>query len=246
MAAGTAAPPDEVRTRQAAAIELSGRLGFRESLAVLGEDVKSGVRPAQLAAWGEAPAVFPSGIIRIVIPVLAFLWALSLVAWQLWGAWELLVLATTWSTSGFPIAFALASVKRRTQPKRQGHDLNLLSQVLAAFEREAVHESRAGAAAEPAEAGKRSAFAGYRQAESPGGVSGVGAQPVRSRFRFCNFLPAAICSCRGEPGVDVTDRSLRSGWRRWASWKRSLPWEATPMSIPKMSFPSLSRAHALL
>ena len=53
------APPDEVRARQAAAIELSGRVGFRESLATLGEDVRTGVRPATLAAWGEAQGGFP-------------------------------------------------------------------------------------------------------------------------------------------------------------------------------------------
>ncbi len=130
------APPDEVRARQAAAIELSGRVGFRESLATLGEDVKTGVRPAQLAAWGEAQAVFPSGMIRVVIPVLAYLWALSLQAWQFWGAWELLVLAMTLLNLGLSLRFRLHLNEAAHAAEEAGHDLNLLSQVLAAFERE--------------------------------------------------------------------------------------------------------------
>ncbi len=130
------APPDEVRARQAAAIELSGRVGFRESLATLGEDVKTGVRPAKLAAWGEAQAVFPSGMIRVVIPVLAYLWALSLQAWQFWGAWELLVLAMTLLNLGLSLRFRLHLNEAAHAAEEAGHDLNLLSQVLAAFERE--------------------------------------------------------------------------------------------------------------
>jgi hypothetical protein len=130
------APPDEVRARQAAAIELSGRVGFRESLATLGEDVKTGVRPAQLAAWGEAQAVFPSGMIRIVLPVLAYLWAWSVQAWQFWGAWELLVVATTVVNLGVSYRFRLRLNEAAHAAEEAGHDLNLLSQVLAAFERE--------------------------------------------------------------------------------------------------------------
>ena len=54
------APPDEVRARQAAAIELSGRLRFRESLATMGEDLELGVRPgSNWWHWGEAKRDFP-------------------------------------------------------------------------------------------------------------------------------------------------------------------------------------------
>ena len=68
------ASPDEVRDRQLAARELSGRLDFREGLSTMGETLALGVRPTQLIAWGEAPAVLPTGIIRIVAPVLAVAW----------------------------------------------------------------------------------------------------------------------------------------------------------------------------
>jgi hypothetical protein len=131
-----AAPPEEVRSRQAAATELSGRLGFRETLATLGEDVKSGVRPALLVDWGETQAVFPSGMIRIVIPVLAYLWAQSLVAWQWWGAWELLVIFTTLLNLGISFRFRAHLGEAAHAVEEAGRGLNLLSQVLAAFERE--------------------------------------------------------------------------------------------------------------
>lgn len=130
------APPDEVRARQAAAVELSGRVGFRESLATSGEDVRLGVRPATLVTWGEAKAVFPSGMIRVGVPVLAAFWGLSLEAWHLWGGWELLVLATTVANLGLSFRFRLRLNEATHAAEEAGHDLNLLSQVLAAFERE--------------------------------------------------------------------------------------------------------------
>jgi MutS domain V len=129
------APPDEVRARQAAAIELSPRLGFRESLSALGEDVGLGVRPAQLADWGEAKAALPSGVIRILAPVLAVAWVLSVAAWQLWGASELLVLTTTVVNLGFSYRFRLRLSEAAHAAEDAGHDLMLLSQVLTAFER---------------------------------------------------------------------------------------------------------------
>jgi hypothetical protein len=130
------APPDQVRARQAAAIELSSRLGFRENLATVGEDVGLGVRPTQLVAWGESKAAFPAGMIRIVVPVLAIIWILSVAAWQLWGASELLVLATTVVNLGISYRFRGVLSEAAHAAEEAGRDLNLLSQVLTAFERE--------------------------------------------------------------------------------------------------------------
>ncbi|HET6217229.1 MAG TPA: mismatch repair protein [Acidobacteriaceae bacterium] len=130
------APPDQVRARQAAAVELSSRLGFRENLATLGEEVSLGVRPAQLVAWGESKAAFPAGMIRIVLPMLAVLWILSVAAWQLWGASELLVLATTVVNLGITYRFRRTLNDAAHVAEEAGHDLNLLSQVLKAFELE--------------------------------------------------------------------------------------------------------------
>ena len=149
------APPDEVRDRQLAARELSGRLDFRETLSTMGEDLALGVRPAQLIAWGEAPAVLPSGIIRIVAPVLAVAWifiagrtflntftglllktAGVVVVRQLWVAPELLVLAITLVNLGLSYRFRTGLSEAAHAAEEAGRDLNLLSQVLATFERE--------------------------------------------------------------------------------------------------------------
>lgn len=130
-----AAPPDEVRARQAAVIELSDCLDFRESLAILGEDLSLGVRPAQLVAWGEAPPLLPTGMIRVIAPVLAAAWVLSVWAWKFWGAPELLVLATTVINLGISYRFRARLTEAAHAAEEAGHDLNLLSQVLSAFER---------------------------------------------------------------------------------------------------------------
>jgi hypothetical protein len=130
------ASPDEVRGRQEAARELSGRLDFREGLSATGEDLRLGVRPTQLVAWGEATDDLPSGIIRIVTPLLAVAWILSVVAWQVWGAPELLVLAITVVNLGLSYRFRARLSEAAHQAEEAGHDLNLLSQVLTAFEHE--------------------------------------------------------------------------------------------------------------
>lgn len=47
--------------RQAAVEELAGRVELRETLALIGEEVRAGLHPEALAAWSEGPAVrFPS------------------------------------------------------------------------------------------------------------------------------------------------------------------------------------------
>jgi hypothetical protein len=136
------ATPDEIQARQAAVVDLSGRLDFRESLAILGEDVALGVQPAQLVAWGEAPVAFASGMTHIAAPVLATAWVLSVLAWQVWGAPWWLVLATTAINLGL-------SYRVRGRLDHAAHaaeeacaDLKLLSLVLTAFERESFTSPR--------------------------------------------------------------------------------------------------------
>jgi hypothetical protein len=63
------APPAEVRARQQAVDELRPRLDLREELAVLGEEANSGVHPAGLAAWGEAPPGLRGGGFRAQVYV---------------------------------------------------------------------------------------------------------------------------------------------------------------------------------
>jgi hypothetical protein len=130
------ATPDEVQARQAAVVDLSGRLDFRESLAILGEELALGVRPAQLVAWGEAPAAFASGMIPIAAPVLAAAWVLSVIAWGIGAAAWSLVLATTVINLGFTYAVRVRLDHAAHAAEEACADLKLLSQVLTVFERE--------------------------------------------------------------------------------------------------------------
>jgi MutS domain V len=129
------ATPEEIRGRQAAAVELSDRLVFREKLSTLGEDLEAGVRPAQLVAWGEGKTLFPSRAIHVLAPVLATAWVSSLIAWQVWGTSELLVLATVVNL-GFSYRVRMRLGESAHAVEEAGGDLKLLSQVLTAFENE--------------------------------------------------------------------------------------------------------------
>ena len=53
--------PDAVQARQQAVEELRPRVDLREDLAILAEEARTGVNPASLAAWGEAPPLLESG-----------------------------------------------------------------------------------------------------------------------------------------------------------------------------------------
>ncbi len=65
------APREEVELRQQSVRELSLRLGLREDLALLGQDVPAAVHAEAIGKWGSTPAVhFPRGL-RIIAPVLA-------------------------------------------------------------------------------------------------------------------------------------------------------------------------------
>ena len=70
---------EEIHRRHAAVEELKTRLGLREELAVLGEDVRSKVHPDVLAAWAEAAPVLKSGLARAAAFVLAGVWLFSMV-----------------------------------------------------------------------------------------------------------------------------------------------------------------------
>jgi hypothetical protein len=69
----TPAAPDVVRARHDAVNELRSRLDLREELAVLAEDARTGVDPASLAAWGEAPALLKGGRLRAAAAIVTVL-----------------------------------------------------------------------------------------------------------------------------------------------------------------------------
>jgi MutS domain V len=85
---GAAAVP-EIESRQQAIRELAPRLDFREEIAVSGEDIGSRARTEALIAWAEAPPLLHPKPVQVFAFVLATLWLLGLLAWAVWGLWEL-------------------------------------------------------------------------------------------------------------------------------------------------------------
>jgi hypothetical protein len=76
------ATPDEILARHAAVNDLRDRLDFREELAILGEDARTGVHPHALLEWAESPVPPIANVLRILAPLLAVA-ALALAI--LWG-----------------------------------------------------------------------------------------------------------------------------------------------------------------
>jgi MutS domain V len=126
----------EARARQSAVAELTSRLDLREELALLGDDVRSGLEPDALATWGAAPPVVFPGWTRIVAMPLAFFTVLALIQWlvlgftSVWFQVMLLLEAAFWLRLRIPTMQVVSAVER------PGRDLALLSQVLARLERE--------------------------------------------------------------------------------------------------------------
>lgn len=83
----------EIRARQAAAAELRERIDFREDLALLGDAVRSRVRPAQLCGWaGRGPVLRGTGAMTAA-RVLTGAVLLAVAGWLFFGFTVLPLLA---------------------------------------------------------------------------------------------------------------------------------------------------------
>ena len=131
---------EEIRARQQAVAELRERVDLREDLAVLGDDFRTGVHPEELALWGAAPRVVFSPAAQLAAPVLACC-ALALVIILFVTEFSSpLVRVALIALLGIEGLFVLPMRPRIAQvtgsAEQPGHDLALLSQVLARFEAE--------------------------------------------------------------------------------------------------------------
>ncbi|HVN06144.1 MAG TPA: hypothetical protein VMT86_17100 [Bryobacteraceae bacterium] len=127
--------PAVLRARHEALAELCPMLDLREDLAVLGEDVRSGVHPEALAAWGEAPPLLESRTARIIAFIIPCLVAASAILWAAAGVRDPFF-AMLAAVIIF-IARYRREVARVVEAVEQpAHDLALLTQVLARLEQE--------------------------------------------------------------------------------------------------------------
>ncbi|MBI1766576.1 MAG: DNA mismatch repair protein MutS [Acidobacteria bacterium] len=125
----------EINQRQQAVDELRAKLDLREDLALLGEEMRTGIHHTELAAWGNGTPTFTSRGIQLCALLLS-LFALPAVAlWFVYG-WGQLAFAALLLLTLFllrvraDVAHAISAVER---PSR---DLKLLVQLLARFEQE--------------------------------------------------------------------------------------------------------------
>lgn len=126
---------DMIRARHTALVELRPMLDLREDVAVLGEDVRAGVHPEALAAWGEQPPLLKSHRARIIAFLIPCLLVMSAILWAVFGFRDLFLLVFVAEAI---FMFRLRRVVHQVvesveQPARH---LALLTLVLDRFEKE--------------------------------------------------------------------------------------------------------------
>ncbi|HUI28125.1 MAG TPA: DNA mismatch repair protein MutS [Candidatus Kryptonia bacterium] len=129
------ATPDEIRTRQTAIDELRPCVDLREDLWAIGIDVRQGVNPDALSAWGEQPQLLHSRTLRGVAALLAILAVLTLVGWGFGlGPRPFAGVAMCGAAIGLLLRSRVRRVIREVE--RPARDLALLAQLLGRVERE--------------------------------------------------------------------------------------------------------------
>lgn len=125
-----------VRARQIAVDELRHRLDLREDLAVLGEDVRSGVHPEVLTRWGQAAPVFRSPAARVLAFLFTSLVLVTLVSWIVGLTRPGPFLVALLIQAGF-VALHRSKVKKVIEElEHPGRELSLFSTILARLEKE--------------------------------------------------------------------------------------------------------------
>jgi hypothetical protein len=132
---------EEILQRHAAVSELRGELDLREDLAVLGEDARVGVHPAELVSWAELAKQMKWPWMVWLSPLLAALAVFSVIVWAVWDVISLLVIVIAVE------AFFTYSLRRPIEAAVHGaekafQDLELLSGLMARLEAHAFRGAR--------------------------------------------------------------------------------------------------------
>jgi hypothetical protein len=130
------APFGLISERQSAITELRPRLDLREDLELLGQDIRTGIDPAALKAWGQADRVFTGPAVAIIASALGVLGTVATVAWLFTGVGPLPLLFVL-VLDGVLARGVASRVKRvLSAVDRRTHDLVLLGELLRRLERE--------------------------------------------------------------------------------------------------------------
>jgi hypothetical protein len=131
----------DILARHAAVVELRPRVDLREEIALLGEDVRVGVRPDALAAWGAAPPIlFSPPLRRAAVCFTALTLATFVVSLTAVGSLPLTLALVAQGLFGWRLRARVLHVTHAiTQPSE---DLSLLAQLLERVEREPMQAPR--------------------------------------------------------------------------------------------------------
>ena len=145
------ADPDTVRSRQLAVDDLRSQVDWREELAVVADEARSGVHATALAAWGEAAPLLASRRLRVLTTALALLGVPGLVAFLAYSLYMLGIVhlserMAVLSRDFFVLVLFINGTFLFKQRRRvdlvvaaaeeAAHELKLLSEVLLRIERQ--------------------------------------------------------------------------------------------------------------
>ena len=136
------AAPEEIHARQVAIGELRPRLDLRETVALLGDDVRAGIHPDVLTAWAQSPELSRLTILRVIAGSLAGLTVLTLVGQVAFGWGPLWFLLALLMKFAFEIYLRPWMRQAGIDVTHAVRDLTLLSQLLAHLETEQFHSPR--------------------------------------------------------------------------------------------------------
>lgn len=128
------AAADEIRARHSAVDELRSQVDVREDVALLGEDIRAGVNPAELAAWGAEPEFLLPSEVRIVAGLLVTLLIVSIAGWSFFGLPRVLIIIVLSLEALFAVRLRSAVKYLVQSVERPSHDLALLSEFLKLLE----------------------------------------------------------------------------------------------------------------
>ncbi len=127
---------DEIRARQEAINELRNRLDLREDLALLGDEVRSGIDAQALPRWGAAPPIFHVPWARTLAASLAIVTLASFIGWVVFDLTARMFALAVGLDAIFGLIFRKWVLRVVREVEEPAHDLALLSQVLQRLEHE--------------------------------------------------------------------------------------------------------------
>ena len=136
------AATDDIRARQEAVEELREELDLREDLAVMGEDIRRGVRAGALPRWGESQPILDASSARIAAAVLSSVTVLLFLAMIFGAAPPAAFAGALVAVGGFGFAFRARVLQVIAAVEQPAHDIGILSEVLARLEKASFKSAR--------------------------------------------------------------------------------------------------------